>query len=225
MTNQRLLKRLELGSGETVRAVWRRWWLTRWWRWLLMIVAVLLPFFLLYPLLQWPGYGPVAFAVLLVVGVSVSVRWWWQWYGTVLVLTNRRVIDCDQRGLFDRVLTAAAFDRITDVHFRRKGVWQTILGYGTIEYTIVPGQTRIITPGLRRPAMICQTISQTAADEGADPALDPGVAPAIRTATELRAALVAMHQTLGPEHFADIVASVDPDYQAYRRQRDNDAAA
>lgn len=223
MTNQHLLKRLELGSGETIRAVWRRWWLTKWWRWLLMILAVLLPFFLLYPLLQWPGYGLVALVVLVLVGVSLSIRWWWCWYGTVLVLTNRRIIDCDQRGLFDRVLTAAAFDRITDVHFRRKGIWPTMLGYGTIEYTILPGQTRIITPGLRAPAAICQMISQAAAGEFTEPALATSPASAVHTAAELRATLVAMRQALGPEHFTDIVASIDPDYRAYRQHDTDDS--
>lgn len=225
MTNQYIIKRLELGSSETAQAIWRRWWLTMWWRWLLIAVVILLPFFLLYPLLQWPKYGPIAFVILLVVGISMSVRWWCRWYGTVLVLTNRRIIDCDQRGLFDRILTAASFDRITDIHFRRKGICPTVFGYGTIEYTILPGQTRIITPGLRAPAVVCQKISQAAAGEEASDHKTAELSPAITTVAELKETLAAMRQELGPEHFSRIVASIDPDYQDYCQQLDDDATA
>jgi|GEM_PF-1149631 len=225
MTNQYIIKRLELGANESIWAVWRRWWLTMWWRWLLVVVAILLPFFLLYPLLQWPKYGPIAFVVLLIVGVSVSARWWWRWYGTVLVLTNRRIIDCDQRGLFDRILTAASFNHVTDIHFRRKGVWQTMLGYGTIEYTILPGQTRIITPGLKAPAAICQAISQIAAGDDDVDEEDRGTSSAITTVVELKETLAAMRQELGPAHFARIIASIDPDYRAYCQQSDDDSPA
>lgn len=223
MTNYHIIRRLELGSTEGVQILWRRWWLTLWWRWILLIVVLLLPFFLLYPLLQWQRYGAVVFGILVAVGVAMALKWWWQWYGTVLILTNRRIIDCDQRGVFDRVLTAAAFDRITDVHFRRKGVWQTMLGYGTVEYTILPGQTRIVTPGLRNPAAICQAI------HGPDQTIDDGEpAPVAETATittvaELKHTLTTLRQELGPEHFSAIIASVDPGYREYRHQHDTDS--
>lgn len=104
-----------------------------------MLVALLLvsaPFFFMIPLFSLRPFdlpaGPVVFALSILIGLYLALRNFMVWYWNAFVLTNFRVIDVDQRGLFDRTVSEAVYDRIQDVSYHVKGVWGTMLHYGTI---------------------------------------------------------------------------------------------
>lgn len=104
-----------------------------------ILVALLLvsaPFFFMIPLfairpLNFP-LGPIIFGLAVLAGLYLALRIFVIWYWNAFVITTYRVIDVDQRGLFDRTVSEALFDKVQDVSYHVKGVWGTMLHYGTI---------------------------------------------------------------------------------------------
>ncbi len=92
----------------------------------------LLPFFFLFPLLSAGTIGVVVFCLLVVTSTVVLWRASRSWSHTLFIITDRRVIDIDQRGFFDRIVTETVYDQIDEVTYRIKGVVPTIFRYGTI---------------------------------------------------------------------------------------------
>ncbi|MFA5358912.1 MAG: hypothetical protein WC310_03785 [Patescibacteria group bacterium] len=158
MTNERLIRNIELASDESVQMIVRRYLLIYWWQILLVIIFLLLPFFLLYPLLQWDTWGPVIFSLLLAFSLYYLCRFYVKWYFGCLVVTSQRLIDFDQRGMFDRTVSPAPLDLIEDLGYQRRGFFQSILKYGTVHYSLPQGQARIIIFGIKNPQNICQKI-------------------------------------------------------------------
>lgn len=99
---------------------------------LLGVVFVLAPFFFLFPLFRLGAFGVGGFFLLLIVGALLAVRACLRYAFTALCITNRRMIDIDQRGLFDRVVSEIAYAGIRDVSVSVKGIRQTVLGLGTL---------------------------------------------------------------------------------------------
>ena len=50
----------------------------------------------------------------------------------MIIVTDRRLIDLDQRGLFDCVVTEAPFRQIDEVTYRVKGLLPTLCRYGDV---------------------------------------------------------------------------------------------
>lgn len=70
---------------------------------------------------------------------------WTDWYLDLFIVTDKRIIDIDQKRLFDRDVATLWFDRIEDVSVETRGILRTFIGYGTL---------RIQTAGERREFII-----------------------------------------------------------------------
>lgn len=101
-------------------------------RLLLLVVLLLLPFFLMFPLFSLGLAGVAVFFALLFLGVLLSLRAYLRWNHTALVITDRRLVDIERRGLFDRVVTQAPFSQVDEVSYRIRGVWSTLFRYGSL---------------------------------------------------------------------------------------------
>jgi len=99
---------------------------------LLFTLWFLIPFFFLYPLFRMGTMGVVIFCVLVFSGLFLCWRAFRKWSHTLFVITDHRIIDIDQRGIFDRVVTESSFDHIDEVSYRMHGVWSMIFRYGTV---------------------------------------------------------------------------------------------
>lgn len=182
-------------------------------RLLLSAGLVLLPCFLLVPLINWRPWGWWLLGGLVILALLVVGRTWRRWRGTMLVITNQRVVDIDQRGVWERVVSEAPLERVSDVHFSQRGLAGTLLRYGTVEYTITPGGTKIVSTPLRDPQKVGQIMMQAATPTTAD-----GLAT-ISSPAELVEWLKHMRATLGPADFTKILGQVDPNYWRYRVAR------
>ncbi|PIQ68849.1 MAG: hypothetical protein COV91_02130 [Candidatus Taylorbacteria bacterium CG11_big_fil_rev_8_21_14_0_20_46_11] len=58
---------------------------------------------------------------------------WTNFYLDVWIVTNFRVIDIDQVGLFNRTISAFRFDHIQDASVKVSGLLATIIDFGTVE--------------------------------------------------------------------------------------------
>ncbi len=143
---------------------------------LIALVLVTAPFFFMIPLFAirpW-GFpaGLIVFAASLLFGLFLALRAFVVWYWNAFVVTNYRVIDVDQRGLFDRVVSEAAFDKIQDVSYHVKGMWGTLLRYGTIVVQTAGATTNLELSYVRRPKDVHHLITEMMAAYGDHPPLE-----------------------------------------------------
>jgi uncharacterized membrane protein YdbT with pleckstrin-like domain len=129
---------------------------------------IIAPFFFLYPLFHWGSWGVVVFFVVLGFGLFLAVRTFIIYSFNVFIITNQRIIDFDQAGLFDRTVSETTYEKIQDVSFRIKGISQTIWHYGSIVIQTAGNQANIELFGVRQPEKIQQLITEVQKDTTKD---------------------------------------------------------
>jgi uncharacterized membrane protein YdbT with pleckstrin-like domain len=133
------------------------------------LVVFAAPFFFMLPLFDLGGYGLVLFVLFLVAGTFWGVRTIFRWFWTVLVVTNQRIVDIDQKGLFDRVVSEASFDKIQDVSYARRGVWATLFNYGTLVIQTAGSTAHLEQYYVRRPQDVQHQIVKAMSGHAAGP--------------------------------------------------------
>lgn len=82
-------------------------------------------------------YGPSLFfffwSLWLMFLWMVFVLLWTNYYLDVWLITNYRIIDIEQLGLFNRHLSSFRFDQIQDATVKVSGLLATLIGFGTVE--------------------------------------------------------------------------------------------
>lgn len=129
---------IQLKAHERVVATVREHAVTHLGGWILVSLLVLLPFFLAFPLFTQGTPGVIAFGFLLLVALVVCWARWRRYMGTVLIVTDRRVIDVEHPGLFGRRLTDVPYSRVDEVAYERRGLAAAFFRYATV---------RIVTSG------------------------------------------------------------------------------
>jgi len=132
-------------------------------KFILLFLWVVVPFFFLFPLFRLGAIGVLIFFVLLVAALAVSYRTYVMWSHTLMVVTDRRVIDIEQRGLFERAVTEAPFTRIEEVTYRIKGIIPTILRYGELRVKVAGSAADIDFRRVRGPGKIQDLINDLCA--------------------------------------------------------------
>ena len=103
------------------------------WPGIFSLIFLLLPFFVMIPLFNIGRFGLFLFGLMLLIGLIITIRTIIIAYFNCLIITDRRVIDWDQRGLFEKVISEAEYDKIQDISYRVKGFFGTMLSFGTIQ--------------------------------------------------------------------------------------------
>ncbi len=147
-----------LKDDEVIIEVVRRFYLTFFLPGGLAIFFILLAFFFLFPLLAQGLVGKIIFCVLLLTGMILLARVIAMHYFNCLIVTNQRIIDYDQKGLFERHVSEARYDKIQDVSFKQKGVWQVIFNYGTLEIQTAGAGQKLEAQKVRNPQKLQQLI-------------------------------------------------------------------
>ncbi len=124
-------------------------------------VLMLIPFFFLFPLLKFHLWGVGGGLLLFITGLIIFIRTIFLWYHNVFVITTDRIIDFDQRGFFERVVSQSSFEKIQDVSLHTHGAWQTILHYGDINIKSAWGSVDLCVPSIFRPAKIQRILLET----------------------------------------------------------------
>jgi len=111
----------------------------------LVFETLFLGFFLvLPPLLFWVGENTITIAgsdsalFVSVYSAIILIAWivffiiWTNYYLDVLIVTDERIIDVEQKGFFRREVSTVRLDKIEDMSISINGVLATFLDYGTI---------------------------------------------------------------------------------------------
>jgi len=134
------------------------------------ILATFIPF-IVYIFLTATGYIPPTYESpsfvtfisalwLLIVWCALAVIWT-DYYLDVWIVTDHRIVNMNQKGLFDRDTTTWRLDRVQEVTIGVKNILQTLLHYGSIEVqTSGPVDEYAVIYGIRDPEIIQQTITK-----------------------------------------------------------------
>ncbi len=133
---------------------------TYWPSMLITFVLIVLPFFFLFPLFDLGWWGLLIFIAMILIGLIYGLRQALKWYYNVFVVTDKRVIDIDQRGLFDRTVSAVPYQNIEDVSYRIKGVGQTIFRYGNVMVDTASSSANLVVQKIRHPHVLQELISE-----------------------------------------------------------------
>jgi hypothetical protein len=145
----------------------RRHWLTLLRNILLSSFLALLPFIALIALRQL-GLSPTDFGLaplavfltsswLLMVWIFFYVAWT-DYYLDVLVLTNERLIDVEQKGLFAREISELRIENIQDITVRIHGLLETLLDFGNLHIQTAASANEFIVQTIPHPDKVKDVI-------------------------------------------------------------------
>ncbi len=131
---------------------------------LLAAAPFLASFMLPEAVASWLGHPRLGPAVVLLVGVFelfVVLLWYgafMDWYLDIWVVTNERIVDVDQNGVFGRSVSELQLSKVQDVKTEQKGVFATVFGYGTIRVQSAGEKENFVFDGLPRPNEVARQI-------------------------------------------------------------------
>lgn len=174
-----IIKKINPRVGEEVITVVRHYGLTFWHKIFAVILLLGLTFFFLFPLFGLGYWGEIIFFFLIFLAAFYVLQIFIFWYYNAFVVTNMRVVDIDQRGLFERIVSETTLDKIQDVSYRHKGICQTIFRYGDVRIEIAGTDTGLEIKNVCHPGKVQQLISdlthldkRESAGTGAAPDID-----------------------------------------------------
>ncbi|MDO8669294.1 MAG: PH domain-containing protein [Candidatus Buchananbacteria bacterium] len=158
----RLIKRINIQDNEIVIDVIRKSLWHFFWPILLVVILLLLPFFLIYPLFLQGTWGVAVFSATLAVALTITYRIYKSYYYTALVITSKRLIDMEQLGFFRSSLGVVLYGKIEDVNYKSKGLFQAVLKIGHVYISFVNDDNAFIElQSIRYPSLaVSKIISQ-----------------------------------------------------------------
>jgi membrane protein YdbS with pleckstrin-like domain len=127
------------------------------------IIPMFLIFVIIIGLIAYFKFTTLTIAVFLIGLICIVLIAYYNlflWYNDVYILTDQRLIDVDQHGLFTRRISETSLDQIQEVQVIVNGPLETIFGFGqVIVQTSGPSENFIleITP---KPYKIQQSINK-----------------------------------------------------------------
>lgn len=157
-----LLRKLNFKENEEIIKIVRRYPLTCTFSILITLILVAGVFFFLSLFFSWGPIGVALFLAILLLGIIYGTREFVLWYFNAFIITNQRVIDVDQRGFFDRIVSEAPYEKIQDVSYRVKGIFQTLFHYGNIQVQTAGTALRLELKNIYQPGKIQELITYLA---------------------------------------------------------------
>jgi uncharacterized membrane protein YdbT with pleckstrin-like domain len=123
------------------------------------MLFIVVPFFFLFPLFSYGMVGVIIFGVSIIIGILWTIRSLFLWNADVLVVTNIRIVDVDQKGILSRKVSEAPYDVIQDVSWKREGVWQTIFRMGSVSIQTAGSSATIEAEQIPHPSKLHEIIN------------------------------------------------------------------
>ena len=102
--------------------------------------------------------GKTIFFGALIFGLIYFLRAYVIWRGTMLIITNQRIIDVDRRGFFDRIVSEVPYQSLSDVSYRSKGIVEMTANIGTITFQLFSGNENVSYQHTMNPAALHKQI-------------------------------------------------------------------
>lgn len=108
------------------------------------------------------------FYALWLIGVLIYVVYvWTDYYLDVWVITNRRIIDIDQKGFFRRENATMQLSKIQDITTSVDGFFATLIGYGMVRVQTAGFEREFVMYGVKNPNHTRDMIESAVSQYGA----------------------------------------------------------
>jgi uncharacterized membrane protein YdbT with pleckstrin-like domain len=110
-------------------------------------------------------YNPTPSILVFIVSAWTLLAWtklfaiWTDYYLDIWFITNRRIIDIEQKGFFNRDVSTFRMERIQDVTVEIKGIVATLLNFGDIHVQTAGESQKFIIKGIGRPKHVKDIIT------------------------------------------------------------------
>ncbi len=120
-------------------------------------------------------------AAAIVLGALVMLPSWIGWYFSVFIVTDQRLIQITQKGLFNRSVIDMRLNQIQMVNYQVAGLQETLLGFGTIMMQTFVGD--LVIHEIHHPAKIQKKLLEILREQGVSAVSAPATAapPSIDT--------------------------------------------
>jgi membrane protein YdbS with pleckstrin-like domain len=99
-----------------------------------------------------------------VLAAIVFLPWWISWHFSVFIVTDQRLIQITQKGLFHRSVVDMSLGQIQMVNYEIAGLEQTLLGFGTIVMQTLVGD--LVIHEIHHPDKMQKKILEILRDQG-----------------------------------------------------------
>lgn len=133
-----------------------------------VIVMAIIPLILLLLIGLIPSVDPVETAKIFTLFYSVYLllMWivafvmWTDYYLDVLVVTNMRIMDIEQKGLFDREVSTIRFETIQEIGVEIEGLIPTFLSFGNLYIQTAATNREFSIDEIANPTLVKEIISR-----------------------------------------------------------------
>ena len=148
-------------EGEEVKFIFRRHFTTAKAGIIFLIVLIILG---LVPLFLWKADARMfwLFVGFVLIGFIGFLYSYMMWYFSVYIVTNQRIRQIRQKGLFKKTVVDLGLDKIQSISYGITSVIGGIIGYGTI--LIQTGVGDLVISAVGKPAEIYEKLQQTVSE-------------------------------------------------------------
>jgi uncharacterized membrane protein YdbT with pleckstrin-like domain len=136
-----------------------------------LVLCMLGPLLGVIPAAVKPELGFTWFFGGLIAGIVLGILFffpsWINWYYSVFIVTDQRLIQITQKGLFNRSFVDLSLNQIQSLNYEVAGIQATLLGYGTILVQTYMGD--LVIHDVHHPAKIYKRLVSILKDEGVTP--------------------------------------------------------
>lgn len=122
----------ELKEGEKVIKIVHK----HWGSFVLPAIKIFLAFsipFFLSAFLFSNSIGLIIFVIVFIGAATYTLHLWMNWYFDLFVLTNQRLINIDQKGIFTREVSEATYMNVQGATYELSGLFAMLFNYGTVK--------------------------------------------------------------------------------------------
>lgn len=153
---------------ENVVKVLRRHWLTLLPLGFYLLFILLLPIaaFIIIEIIKPDLYANQVLTTLLVLGGSIFLLFAWlflyqnyiDYYLDIWIVTDRRILNIEQHGLFGRTVSELRLYRVQDVTADIRGFWKTMFDYGEVYIQTAGDEQRFVFEDVLHPNNVAKLI-------------------------------------------------------------------
>src|SRR3989344_7244492 len=130
---------IHLSPNEKILMVLHRHWIVIFGKFVLGVFLLLVPFFVLPVAFSFgEALGTLLFfveflsVVFLMIVILLSLIFWMDYYLDVWIITSERIIDIEQKGLFNREISEFTLDKVQDITVKVPNMMAMFLKYGDV---------------------------------------------------------------------------------------------
>lgn len=151
---------IHLDGTETIQTIFRSHGFHLLIRIAIPFTALCLLFLFLFPLFRSGMSGVILFFLLLLVGTLAIAHYVMAWYGTIYVLTSRRLLGIRRIGLFKKQAQEIVLENISELSYSTRGFVQMLLRFGDVKLTLYTASHSFLLRDIPNPHEILNAISR-----------------------------------------------------------------